>query len=592
MAGTFDGRGFVLPAAAATMAVFFAAAKMLPPIETSAFSLAAAAGFTNRLYPLLSILLAGGFVVGALGLRREVILPLRIGVGAAPVPYWRWHVAAACALCVLQISVFQTWSQEASYFGARLALMDAGQRPYADFEFAYGYAVAYGPYALHALGLSIRHALVLALALAALVGVWSIAVIVRHWIADPRLRLLLFWGLIVSSALVRPGPSLNYNFARYALPFALLLVLTRHGPVFGAPGLFAATAAANLVAYFLSPEMGLAFAVGVTGWVAVGCRALPARPAVAALVASGSVLAGLIVFARPMFTTLLAFSEIQVLLPVVPHLIMVLALACFLIVCAAALPAAVAVWRGRSDGSATLTIAQACACAALAAALMPTVVGRSWPTTTIAYGFGTIVMAAGYLEAAGAKRAALAVAWVFVVFVAYCAQFVVRDDVRSMARILSDGCTPAVSVPCPPVKTGLAAALLTDARTLAARFPKAYDPLGAVGYHAPQAVELGYYPGVGQGNAITESAFARKRSESMRAPYYILPVQDAAWSLRLRRARALQAFAHASLLPVSFRFNADTRDIAVDFIEMLYARCRPLAVLENVKVCAAPGAPP
>ena len=583
------------------MAAFFAAAKWLPPVNTHTVSRAVAAGYTNQLRALLIILLVGGLVMGALGLHRGAELPSRIGASTAPVRYWRWHLAAACVICVLQVSLFPTWTQEGGYFGVRLALMDAHKQPYVDFEFAYGYALIYVPHALHWLGLSIHRALMLALDLAVVVGVLSIGVIVRYWIADARLRIALFWALVVCDAFVLPGPSLFYNFGRYAAPFAMLLLLTRYGPALDAAALFGATALANLLAYFLSPEMGIAFGAAILGWLAVAARALPKTRVIAAAAAVGADLAGLIVFARPMFTTFLAFSQIQIIEPVVPYVIMLVVVASFLTVCAVVAPAMVTVWQGKSDRDEVLAVARACAGAALAVAMFPAVIGRSWPTTTLAYGYPCVIMAVGYFEAAGARRTASLVAILFVAFVAYCGMFVIRDDLRQVvARLRPHVCAVVAFGPCrEEARAGRTAGRAPTARAvteaawreLAPRFPKAYDPFGFIGYRYPHAVAFGYYPGISQGNALTKVAFSRKAAELRQARYYILPRRNSAGGIffPIGKERALQAFRRSSLYPFALHVSEEHRSPALDFIDELYAQCRPLAEQGGITVCAGWG---
>ena len=597
----FGERRFLLPLLI-TMAAFFAAAKLLPPVETGTGSLAVAAGYTNQLRPLLIILLTGGLVMGALGLRRGAALPLRIGASSEPVRHWRWHLAAACLICVLQVFLFPTWTQEAGYFGGRLALMNAHKWPYVDFGYAHGYALIYVPYALNVLGFSIHHALMLALALAVVVGVLSIGVIVQYWIADARLRLALFWALVVCNAAVLPGPSLFYNFARYAAPFTMLLLLTRYGPALNAAALFAAAALANLLAYSLSPEMGIAFGAAALGWLVVAARVLPKSHAIAVAAAVVVDLAGLVVFVRPMFTSFLAFSQIQIILPVVPHIIMVVVVACFLTVCAVAVPAIVTVWRETLDRAQVLKVAQACAGAALAAAMFPAVIGRSWPTTTLAYGFPSVVMALGYLEAARAKRAAVLVAFLFAAFVVYCGQFVVRDDVHQAATRLRAHACALVTLPrcravgrvTPDAARSAAMRKAPAARDsawpqLARRFPEAYDPLGFLGYRFPHSVDFGYFPGIVQGNVVTDAEFARKAAELQDARYYVLPRRDLVERQysHARSAQALGAFALKSLFPFTFDVKKDYRPPVAAFVDMLYRRCRPLAEQGGITVCAA-----
>jgi hypothetical protein len=578
----FGWRNVVLPMLV-TIAALFAAARLLPPIDSQALSLAVVAGYTNRLYALLLILLAGGLAMGALGRRRGMALALRIGTSGGPARLWRWHVAAACALCVAHVSLFQTWSDEAGYFGVRLALMDEHKVPYWDFEFAYGFANIYVPYALHLLGLSIRAALVLAIDIAVVCGVLSIGVMVAVWIADVRLRLVLFWSLVLCDAFVDPGPSLTYNFERYAAPFAVLLLLTKHGPGWKPPVMFAASAGASLLAFSLSPEMGLAFAAASLAWLMVAFRALSRSQLVAVALAIVAVTGGLILFAAPIFTTLLAFSSVRVVLPVIPHAIMLLVIASFLVLCAGSMPAVVSVWREPPDSERTLIVARACACAALAAALVPAVIGRTWPSTTLAYGFGSVVIAVGYLIAAGAIRAAAMFGALFALCVAYSAASVVRGDIAQLRR-----CglwEPA----CAQADVGSPRAIRQAAwRRLAPRFPNAYDPLDFIGHGAPHTVDVGYYPGLGQGNALDAVGIARKTAELQRAGYYILPERRVGERPYTREAgeRTLDAFRRRSGFPFALPAVRNVRSVQREFVDMLYDRCKPVAEEGGVTVCA------
>ena len=438
-----DGREAIKVGGAslATAVAFFCAAKWLPPVDADAyFSAAVAAGYTNALLPLLGVLLAGGLAVGWLLGKGAGDLPRRI---AEPVTHWRWHLLAACLISVLQVSLFPDWSEETNFFGVRVALMTDHRLPYVDFEYPYGYLVAYLPYWLHALGLSIVRALIVTLALAVVAGVLSIGVLLQSAIAEPAMRLTLFWALAAVGVLVVPGPSLNYNLGRYASPFALLLLLVRFAPRLPAVGLFAAAGCAQTLVYFVSPEMGAAFSVSLLSWLALSVRALPSAKLIAAgagLLASG---VGLAVFCRPMFRTLFASSQAQILMPIVPNVIMLLYVVCFPILAGVGLRTALTIWTSDEIADARPLIS-ACACAALAVALAPAVIGRSWPTITIAYGLATIVMTAGLLAASGRPRAAWAVASVFVIFAAYSSILggVARDWPPVLSRVLHGPAAP------------------------------------------------------------------------------------------------------------------------------------------------------
>jgi len=548
--------------------MFFCAAKWLPATDIGVESKAAAAGYTNLLWPLVALLLIGGLAAGLVMGKEAGGLPKRIAETAEPVAYWRWHLAAACLISVLQVCLFPIWSKEANYFGVRVALMADHKLPYVDFEYAYGYAVAYLPYWLHALGLSIGRALAATLALATVAGVLSVGVLLRAAIARPAMRLTLFWTLVVVGVVVDPGPSLNYNLGRYASPFALLLLLVRFAPRLGAIALFAAVAAANTLVYFISPEMGAAFSAAILAWLALGWRALPRLKLIAiaaGLIASG---VGLAVFAGPMFATLFDYSQAQILMPVVPNVIMLLYGVCLPILCGVGLRSAFTVWRGED----------------VAVALAPAVVGRSWPTITIAYSFATIVMAAGLLAAAGRTRASWVVVGVFVVFVGHSA----IDGVMST--------WPAALHIGPHRHRGLQAAHPGGQRArpddddtatwLNQTFKGAYDPLAVVGHRHPTVVNLGHY--IGMEDLATHDTLNKKRQEFQHAQIYILPPNDA----RATRFEApmdsasLDGFERAGLYPFPISVRPDTTpSLKAQIVSAFFTQCHPIATHGALVVC-------
>lgn len=372
----------------------------------------------------------------------------------------------------------------------------------------------------------------------------------------------------------------------------MLLLLTRHGPGQKAPALFFATAIANLLAYFLSPEMGLAFGVAGLAWLAVAHKALSKTQLAAVAIAIVVDIGGLFLFARPMFTTFLAFSSIQIILPVVPHIGMLVVVMCFLTVCAITVSAVMKAWRGELGRDETIVVAQACACAALAVALLPPVIGRTWPTTTLAYGFSSVVMAVGYFAAAGVRRTAMAITVLFGLFAFYNAMFVARDDFGQLrAWVHLYRCELAASAPCPRGRADSPFAIKQAAwERLAPRFPRAYDPLGFIGHGSPHTVDFGYYPGLA--SVLDEVGIARKTAELQRAAYYILPDREVAERQfsRDRRERVLQNFRRRSLFPFPLHLVRSLRSSQADFVEMLFERCSPIAVDGGITVCRAAGA--
>jgi hypothetical protein len=575
----------------ATAMVFFCAAKWLPPSDSHSYSMAVAAGYTNWLPPLVAVLLAGGLAMGLVLDKDAGKAMQRICEAAEPVAHWRWHLVAGCLLSVLQVSLFPIWSSDAGYFGVRVALMAAHKLPYVDFEYAYGYATAYLPYWLHAMGLSISAALIVTLDLAVVAGVLSVGLLLQSAIARPAMRLTLFWALVVVGVLVAPGPSLNYNLGRYAAPFALVLLLVRYAPRLGLIGLFAATAAAHVLVYFISPEMGAAFSVALIAWLALSWRALPAPKLIAAgaaIVLSG---AGLVVFARPMFATLFDYGQAQILLPVVPDIMMLLFVLCLPLLAGVGLRTTHLIWRGETDDAAVGPLIGGGACAALAVALIPAVVGRPWPTISIAYGFAAIVMTAGILAALGQSRAAWVVTSVFVAFVAYSAVAGIDQAWRPALGSLRHGCVFTSPDGCGMEHRQVARQDAAETgRWLQANYNNVYDPLATIGFLQPNQVNLGFYSGMD--NITVDRALDRKRREVLAARLYIVS-SNANQRARLSRQEPdnrLDRYRRAALYPFRFTESPDAPPSAkTQFVDALFTHCRPVAAHGTIIVCALQG---
>ena len=569
-----------------TALVFFCASKWLPPTDTHAISAAVSLGYTDRLPPLVAVLLAGALAVGLLLSEDAGELPRRISETAAPVAHWRWHLAVACLISVLQVSLFPIWSRDDNYFGVRIALMVAHKLPYRDFEFAYGYATAYLPYWLHMLGLSISQALVTTLAVAALAGVLSVGLFLQSAIAQPAMRLTLFWVLVVAGLLLEPGPSLTYNLCRFASPFALLLLLVRHAPRLGPIALFAAAGGAQVLVYFISPEMGVAFSVALFVWLALSWRELPGvklAAAAAAVILSG---AGLLIFAQPMFATLFNYMQAQIGMPVVPDIIMMLFVACLPIMGGVGLRIAQKIWCGSAVDGADQALIGAGACSALAGALIPVVVGRSWPTYTVAYGFATIVLTAGFLAAAGKPRAAWVVASVFALFIGYSALDGLRTSWLPLLSNLRHGCASSEPQGCDHGQAQERRDTLEVGQWLRTSYGAVYDPLAAVGYPQPTTVNLGFYTGMT--NISTVAALNAKKQELINAKFYIVPNGG----LEKRRfdrkgsEQGLAGFRTAALYPFSLSSRPGApKSLKTVFVDALFSRCRPIASHGPVTVC-------
>jgi len=317
----------------ATAVVFFAAARWLPPVETGADSAAVFAGYTNWLAPLVAILLVGALAIGAIvfATARERVVALQLAmVARSPWGARNRHIAGAIVLAVLVIAHDPAWSGEAGYFGQRVEMMAEGLRPYRDFEYAYGALVAYLPFVLHSAGLNIHGSLVATLDVFVITGIVSFAIILQRVVADARARVVLFWLLVACELFVEPGPSLNYNFGRYALPFAVASLATETLPALGAAAIFTLFAAAAALLLFVAPDVSLSFCAGLPAWLgvvrlAVSQQEIPNSRFAAAGAGLGLALFGAWLALPEMFTTFIAYSQAQILLPVVPHPMMLLA---------------------------------------------------------------------------------------------------------------------------------------------------------------------------------------------------------------------------------------------------------------------------
>jgi hypothetical protein len=578
----------------ATAIFFFGAARFLPPIETGGGeSVAVLAGYTNRLIPLITIVVAGAFAIGAVlfATARKDIIALQLRMfSRSPWPTKYRHIVAACLLCVFVIAAFPVWSDERGYFGQRLVMMIAGERPYTNFEYAYGYLVAYLPYGLHLAGLSIRVSLVVTLCLFAVAGVFSFAVILARCVPNPSCRVVLFWLLVACEAFVEPGPSLNYNFGRYAMPFMIVSVLTESLAALNLKQTFAAFAAAVVFLDFISPELALGFSSALLAWLIVVCRQISAGKLAAGFVGTLAAAIATPLLIPDMFTTFVAYAQIQIFLPVVPNVIMMLVILAFLSVAAINFAVALSIWRGERPRAEALQLSLPAAYALLCAGLLPALVGEGWPTITIAYGFVPVVMSIGYLLQAGAKRTAWAVVGVFGAFVVYSAQFEMRSDAGKAIHSLRTACARLLMPPCagnrqpaaPDTAARLARAAAAD--FVRANYPDAYDPLAILGAPQPGVSKVGYY--VGLTDIKTQHGLDRKNAEIDGAPYYILPKSEASavqFYARPDTDRSLAAFAAAGLYPLPL--HGMPGQFRALFVAKLYQECHEIAASGDLIVC-------
>ena len=155
---------------------------------------------------------------------------------------------------------------EASHFLWRLQLMDLfGARPYLDFQHEYGPALLYLPMFVHRAllptGLSVEAAYYLSYLACCVLGLWMILLLLNQAIM-PRAEKEIAFCLLAAAGLV-PYMGLNGNLVRYLPPYVSLLVAHRlmsrpRGVAWTLP----AVTVLGLLNVLISPEIGLAFAVG------------------------------------------------------------------------------------------------------------------------------------------------------------------------------------------------------------------------------------------------------------------------------------------------------------------------------------------
>ena len=242
-------------------------------------------GYSNRTAELLLVALAAGTAL--LVHQRWIVLPTSLGAedsaAEGRLPLLQPSVAALGAMlgltAVLSGVIF--WLVHAAhgygesvYFLDRIGLLAQGQRPYREFEFAYGPLTLYGPWLLSkALHLSLTHGYSSVWLLSSLLGIallWASLRLLELPVAGKRAVFLLLSAVLLGTV---PSTGLNYNPLRYTAPlFALLTVdrISRQASAFLSQTLRRSTGKLVLTAALLSafvvgvsPEEGLTFSIAV-----------------------------------------------------------------------------------------------------------------------------------------------------------------------------------------------------------------------------------------------------------------------------------------------------------------------------------------
>lgn len=233
------------------------------PVPSGIESVSAVAGFSNRaalvgVAATLMALLATSLV----GAPRTLAGPLLDQPARATGPE-RVALAACSIFSVAVIGGWWWWIPssyfgESAYFLTRLDMMTLGLSPYRDFDYGYGPALLVVPTALHRMTagiLPLDTAYVATVMAHAALGLAAASAVLRHLVADPRVRIAILLFVTVASVNVTMGviyAPLRFFYASWA---ALSCDRpSRRGEAAGLVG----TLLVSLGGWLLSPEVGMA----------------------------------------------------------------------------------------------------------------------------------------------------------------------------------------------------------------------------------------------------------------------------------------------------------------------------------------------
>jgi hypothetical protein len=278
---------------------------------------------------------------------------------------------------------------ESIYLIDRVKMLLDGRTPYRQFEFAYGALFLYLPaWLARLLHLSASDAYGLFWVLTTVLGTWLLYYVVQNIDEPPgrqRLLFLLFWYLSMAAL---PSLGTNCGTLRFILPGAFAILLYKR--LARTPQTQPLTLLLPLPMYALllavSPELAIAFALGILFYLALFGHLRIAQNLIACLTTLAGMAALTLLAARfGVFTTLQVFSAGGLNFPIMPapHMLLLYTFA--------GLCACYAGQRLRERSPSALLLLIFVSAAALAGAL-----GRCDPFHTLMDPFG-IVLAAGFL---------------------------------------------------------------------------------------------------------------------------------------------------------------------------------------------------
>ncbi len=233
-------------------------------------------GFNNRVaLPLLLALIAAGALLTR-GFGMPLFAPEPAGTSAIPrsTLYRGLGVIGAMCAAMWVLTHGLAGFTESTDLIDRVRLAAEGQRPYLDFEYAYGAALVYGPlWTARLLHVSVVNGYFAWWTANSLFGCWLIYRILNLAAYPTPARRTLFWLCVAFAAQTALSTGVNYTFLRFALGpwFAVeaqrVLQPESARPRFLRAGLLCAVG--FYATLLVSPEMGLAFLAGSLFWLAV-----------------------------------------------------------------------------------------------------------------------------------------------------------------------------------------------------------------------------------------------------------------------------------------------------------------------------------
>ncbi|MGO9261340.1 MAG: hypothetical protein ACLQU1_34300 [Bryobacteraceae bacterium] len=365
------------------------------PASYTIDSLSARVGFNNQ--AAIIIMLAGLLVLTLLRLaERHTPVFANEPAQSRAIPNWLLILAiAAVTIHVLFIAWITDGTShygEETYFLSKLLHMQAGHTPYRDFEFAYGPALVYLPYWCQVVfGLSAHFAYCATVWLFAVAGIFLLWALLRfsggsRWLFVVLLSFFLLFTLQLD---------LQYTLLRYISGFGALLAIEAVSNRFAGwwPIISVTGAALTVATVLVSPEIGIAFAIGLLAYMAI--EILRGSHRLLWAVAGYALIMGCLLWLLPggMFQAVTNYSSGFGSFPLLPSPYMLLYVGSLLwvipFVCASVL------WSLRFGGTPRLPfgVSLTGAFAVNAVALMPGALGRADAGHVFLYGFGVFLLA-------------------------------------------------------------------------------------------------------------------------------------------------------------------------------------------------------